>query len=58
MKIYCPKHPKQTLNTLVYQVMSQEKKKKGIKQGAIMRTKWLYCSICDKPYKPKVSFTN
>ncbi len=53
MNIMCPRHPKEILRITRY---SKYVGKKGERYATSLRTGWMYCELCDKMYKPKLSF--
>jgi len=55
MNVYCKKHPEELLRSMYYILRVVERKIVGT---TTRRTEWVYCVKCDKPYKPKASFTS
>jgi len=51
MKVYCKKHPAEQLRVMFIHTLRIERKKK---QGTVLKTDWLFCKKCNKPYKVKV----
>jgi len=50
LKVFCPRHPKEQLRVMFCHQLNPKNN-----QGRLLRTDWLYCKKCEKPYKVKIS---